>query len=360
MKRLYVLFILLTILTVPVLAQDAVPVPDLTGLGVPQAASILNLVGLNLGNQAAVDPEAGQETNKIVGQSLAPGTSAPRGTMVDVSVVLPPNMHLIYDDNDITIQNLTDGTMTLGGVTFRSTGDGAATFDPTQLTNALIPTDCIQIWSVVRNVPKEMPGCDLFIWLSTRDTSVHFWTQANNIQSFAVLDNGIERIVCPAAPPDSQDSPTTCDVYVSGGGSVSDSDFAPFIYLAYNANAIAFINPTLDKWMVTNQTNIVNNNPNSSAPGATLVFGDTTLLSEEFRIGMGDVTRLAPQQCIMFTASGTTVDTPPEPCMAIGQRSLDANTAFWRADFIIQSSNEEQVTCPEATSDELMVCIAPR
>lgn len=362
MKRWFILFILLTILAMPIMSQeDEVPVPNVTGMKIPQAAAILNILGLNLGNEIAVEPEPGQETNIIVAQSLASGTTAPRGTRVDVSVILSPNMRLIYDDNDITIQNLTDGDMNLGGVVFHSSGDGATSFNPAQVAGVIDSDDCIQIWSIARNEPKDVAGCDSYLWRSTRDTTVHFWTQVNNVQNFSVLDNGVERTVCPAAPRNSQDNPTVCEVYISGGGSASDGDVAPFIYLAYNSSAIAFINTTQDQWMMTNQTTLLNYNPNLSTLGVTLIFGDTNLLREEYRIGVGEVTRLAPQQCIMFTSIGTTVNEPPQNCMVIAQRPLDETVAFWLADFIVHSNTTEtELTCPAARNEEVIICIGPR
>jgi hypothetical protein len=360
MTRLLVLFVVLIVLVFPVAAQDDVPVPDVTGMSVPQAAAIFNLVGLNLGTESPVDPQPGQSTNTIAAQSVAAGSTAPRGAAVDVSVILPPNMRLIYDDNDITIINLTDGDMNLGGVGFRSTGDGAASFAPSQVAGVIDADDCIQVWSVIRNEPKGIEGCRSLLWRSTRNTAVHFWTQVNNVQSFSVTDNGVERALCPAAPPNSQNSPITCEAYISGGGSAASGDVAPFIYLAYTADAIAFINPTQNQWMLTNQTTLVNNNPNLPTPGTTLVFGDPNLLSEEFRVGVGDVTRLAPQQCIMFTATDTSVGESPESCFVIAQRPLDDNTAFWRAEFVVRSGSDgEERTCPAATSTNVALCIVP-
>lgn len=219
----------------------------------------------------------------------------------------------------------------------------------------------IQIWSISRGNPKDVAGCDSYLWRLTRNTAVHFWTQVNNVQSFSVIENGAERAICPAAPPNSQNSPTTCELYVAGGGSAAGGDVAPFIYLAYTADAIAFINPTQDQWMLTSQTTLVNNNPHLAAPGATLVFGDPELLREEFRVGVGDVTRLAPQQCIMFTASDATVSDPPETCLVIAQRPLDGSVAFWRAAFDVRSVTDgEQRGCPAASGTRLTLCILPR
>ena len=60
-------------------AQDAVQVPDLTGMNVPQAAAALNHVGLGLGNEngEAWTAESGLEQNRIKAQSVAAGHARP-------------------------------------------------------------------------------------------------------------------------------------------------------------------------------------------------------------------------------------------------------------------------------------------
>ena len=55
-----------------VLAQDTVAVPDLTGLSVPEAATLLNRSRLALGVETgeAWTPESGLEQNRIKSQSI--------------------------------------------------------------------------------------------------------------------------------------------------------------------------------------------------------------------------------------------------------------------------------------------------
>jgi hypothetical protein len=269
-------------------------------------------------------------------------------------------MRLIYDDNDITAINLTNNNMTVAGLNFNGL-DGAAAFRAADVAGTLNVGDCIQLWSIARNQPKEIEGCDGTIsWRSTQNTAIHFWTQVSSVQRFQVVEDGIERAICEAAPPASQDSPKTCEFYIAGGSSGS-SDLTPYIYLAYTRDAIIFHNNSLDKWMITNQTTFVNNNPQLATPGVSLVFGDTNLLGDDFRVGLGDITRLAPQQCIMFTLEGSDVSSPPEECALIARRALAPDIAFWVADFGVQSSTDgRERTCPAALPNRMTLCILPR
>jgi hypothetical protein len=113
--------------------------------------------------------------------------------------------------------------------------------------------------------------------------------------------------------------------------------------------------------MPTSQTNIYNNNPGLSAPGASLRFGDTDLLREDFRVGLGNISQLAPGQCLMYTVDGADVTEPPESCDVVAQRALGANIAFWVADFEVESAIDgERRICPAATADQRTRCIIRR
>jgi beta-lactam-binding protein with PASTA domain len=102
--RLLILVVLLygilagTVTQPPALAQDdQVTVPDVTGLSVPAAAALLNRNGMALGLQTEEpwNESLGQPGNTIIGQSLAPGSTAARGTALDVTVLRSPNMLLV-------------------------------------------------------------------------------------------------------------------------------------------------------------------------------------------------------------------------------------------------------------------------
>ena len=155
LKRLFGLCLLLTFFIFPTIAQDAVPVPDVRRLPLPQAASILNLVGLNLGEDTTADSVEGQAPNTIVTQSLEPGATAPRGTAINVTVLRAPNVRLVYDDNDITFVNLTQEPMNVNGIAF-STSDGTPTsYNANQITGGLGGAECLQLWSIT----LDAEGC---------------------------------------------------------------------------------------------------------------------------------------------------------------------------------------------------------
>jgi hypothetical protein len=360
LKRIFWLCLLLTCLIVPTIAQDAVPVPDVRRLPLPQAASILNLVGLNLGEDTTADSVEGQAPNTIVAQSLEPGATAPRGTAINVTVLRAPNVRLVYDDNDITFVNLTQEPMNVNGITF-STSDGTPTsYSANQITGGLGGAECLQLWSINRGAAKDVAGCTATQWRTTNNTAFHFWTQLNGVNRFIVSENGVQRTECQAAGANTQDAPITCEFFIAGGGTGAN-DVVPYIYLAYTANAIAFINNSTDKWMFTDQTTILNNNPALSAPGAPLIFGDVNLLREEFRVGLGRINQLAPGQCIMYTIEGATVTAPPENCQVVAQRALAPNIAFWTAPFGIQSVTDgRERSCPAGLPTRLTLCIVPR
>jgi beta-lactam-binding protein with PASTA domain len=103
-------------------AQNAVQVPDLTGMNVPQAAAALNRVGLGLGSETgeAWTAASGLEQNRIKAQSIAAGQSAASGSTIDVTVLRSPNVALIYDDNNLTLINKTGGDLDLTGIIFNT------------------------------------------------------------------------------------------------------------------------------------------------------------------------------------------------------------------------------------------------
>lgn len=350
----------LALLVVPAMAQQqTVSVPDVSGQTIPQAAATLNASGLNVGAQIPVDAPNGAPPNTVVGQSQPAGAVVPYGTAIDLNVVQPANARLIYDGNDITLVNLTDGQMTIDSLNFVTVEGSAASFSAAQVAAALDGDDCLQLWAVARNSPKDVAGCGSLLWRSSNNPALHFWTQASGAVRFSVQEAGIERATCAAAPANSEDSPLTCEFYLAGGSAANDS--APFIYMAYTPRAIVFLNPTSDQWLSTTQTTLYNYNPGLSAPGAPLIPGDSNVLREEFRRNLGQIGRLAPGQCIAYTVAGAEDATLPEECRIVALRSFTPDIAFWLADFEVESATDgERRTCPAALEGRLTRCIVPR
>jgi hypothetical protein len=364
MARVYLFFISILLISLVALGASAqennVVVPDVTGLPVAQAAARLNEAGLNLGAQTAVTDAAGAVPNTVISQAVAVGTSVAYGTAIDLSVVLPPNARLIYDDNDITLVNITDQATNTSGLVFISIEGTTASYAASQWDSSLREHQCFQLWSLNRNGPKGLEECDFIqVWRTTADTSAHFWTQSNGVMRFAVQENGVERAVCPAAPANSQDIPTVCEFYLAGGGGGSDT--TGFVYFAYTTDAIVLINTSDDLWMPSAQNNLYNYNPGLSSPGAALSFGNPDLLREEHRVNLGIIAQLAPGQCLMYTLTTASVSEAPEGCHIIAQRALEPNIAFWTANFEVESVIDGlRRICPAAVPNRLTRCIVRR
>jgi hypothetical protein len=342
-------------------AQDAVAVPDVTGLTVPQAAAELNRAGLRLGNQndEGWSPDSGLSANTISEQSVAVGTTAAPGTTVDVTVLRSPTVALLYEDEDLTVINLTDATLSLTGLSFAAVEGNSASFAASRWSRwavALEQGECAQVWSVGRTGPKAVDGCQSIYWLTTNNPQEHFWTGSNGVARFSVELDGVERAVCDAAPAGSQDHPLRCEAFIPGAG-VSD-EVTPYIYFAYTPQAFAVIDRSPDKWMPTAQTTIFNYNPHISVPGASLVLGDPALFKSPDIVA--DITQLAPGQCLLLTSDNPD-GAPPEPCDVIASRDLSSDVAFWLASFQIDSTVDDvRRQCPAAVADKTTICVMPR
>jgi hypothetical protein len=347
----------------PAYAQDAdVVVPDLFGMSVPQAAAELNQVGLTLGEQlsAGWSEDSGAAPNSVGAHSTAFGTTVPAGTAISVLVLRDPNMRSIYDDNDLTLLNLSGSTADLTRLSFAAT-DGSASFSATRLSGDLRAGACVQVWSIVRSGAKSLAECEVIQrWLSTGNRAEHFWTAVNGTQEFAILDEGVPLANCPAAPVGTEANPYVCDFYFSGADS-GGSSLTEYLYFAYTPEAIALINVSEDHWMPTGTTPIFNYNPGLTMPGLELYFGDPTLFGEDHRRRAGSMDLLAPGQCLVLTNGPIEADAAPQPCHVIAQRDLGAEVAFWLADFEIESvSSDTRQVCPAAIPDQPTLCVVPR
>lgn len=334
-------------------------VPDLTGLALPQAASLLNSAGLNLGTELAVDWAASspQPENTIATQSVPANTSVARGTSIDVEVFRTANMVLIYDDNDLTLVNTTLNVADMTGLRFAAIEGSPASFAAARWSSNMDEKNCAQIWSIPRGQSKSLSECDnVQNWLTTNTVGEHFWTQTSGVQQFAVVDEGVQRITCPAAGDGTQDSPLRCAFYADGANAGEGTTF--FYYLAYTTDALILFNPTQDKWMPTDRTTIYGAN----ATSAPAVLGETTIWGDaDFEVEIGDLTRLAPQQCLLLTTDVAADSPAPEDCTVIAQQAVNAQTSFWLNEFEVESANDGQLhKCPAALPDRLTRCIVPQ
>jgi hypothetical protein len=354
---IYLSIIVLLTQAMGVYAQDVVTVPNLSGLNIPQAAAQLNRAGLRLGAQSAVPPtSAPNAAPGIISQSIAAGTQAPFGSTVDISLVSAANVRLVYDDNDLTLLNGTGAGLDLTQIQFGSS-DGTRRFDAARWRGNIDSGDCTQIWSIVRNAPKDVAGCASTFWLTTNDAGQHFWTQAAGVAEFNVIQGGSVLATCAAAPPNSQDVPTTCEFYIlaanDGGAAL------PYIYFAYTEDRIAVINPSDDAWLPLDSTGVFNFNPQIMVPGAGLSLADPNLFTPH---PVADMRRLAPGQCVMLTRAPLTNAEPPEACDVLSQLAIAPEVMFWSFAFELEPASRpgERVSCPGATAGVVTICVMPR
>jgi hypothetical protein len=329
---------------------------DITGMNAPQAAAQLNQIGLRLGTQSP-EPwtqESPFPAGTISQQSVAAGTTITPGAAVDFTVLSAANVRLIYDDNDLTLINQTGAAMDLTRIAF-NTSDGTRQFNGGRWRGTVGDGECTQVWSIARTGAKAIDGCANIYWMTTNNSPEHFWMQANGSPSFTITQDGIERGTCPTAPANTQDQPLTCEFFVMGG---NNSQVTSHIYFAYTTDRFAIINNSSDRWMPLTNTDVYNFNPAIQNPGATVVLGDPNLFNNPQTVA--DITRLAPAQCVMLTASPLSNAEPPQPCDVIAQRDLDPSVIFWTAPFELDSPQGQRTQCPAATPNRLTICIMPR
>lgn len=337
--------------------DDAITMPDLVGLGVPQAAAELNRAGLRLGAQLneVWTPASPFAPGTVAAQSVPPGAAVSPGAEIDLTVLRPSTARLIYDDNDLTVVNLTDQDLSIRGLRFVTREGAAASFNATRWANDLRARQCVQVWSVSRNGPKGLPECRLIQnWLSTTNRDSHFWTQVSGARLFEVVVDETPVMSCPAAPPNSENSPVTCDFYLPSGGV---GDVLEYIYFTYTAERLVAMNPSEDGWMRFNQTTIFN-------PAR-----DRALLGDRFRISavlfgrpdiVANINLLAPGQCILFHLEDVPAQPLPQDCDVIYQQALPADARFWLADFQMEGREGRRFTCAGATEGRRTICVMPR
>ncbi|MEM6283566.1 MAG: PASTA domain-containing protein [Chloroflexota bacterium] len=335
--------------TVTLAQDDPITVPDLTGLNVPQAAAELNRAGLRLGVElgAAWTELSPNPPNTIGGQSVAAGETMPYGTEVDVTVLTTATLTLLYDDNDITLVNPTAAPLTTNGLTF-NTADGTRFFSAAEWNPIIEPGDCGQLWSVTtRRDPKRLPECDGIRWLGTNDTVKHFWTALAGVTEFSVVQGGVTRVTCPAAPAGTQ--PLRCDFAL--GGTDGATINTPYLHFAYTANAFTVINTSPDQWMPLDQTPLIS--AQTMQPfGLQMFLTDPTIVA--------DATRLAPNQCVLLTTGDAQA---PRPCDVVAELSVAGDAAFWQIGFLLDAAttgNAELKSCPAADPSALTLCVMPR
>jgi len=338
-------------------AQDAtedptpIAVPDVVGLTIPEAAAALNAAGFNLGEEIIQPPEGGEvpTQSEIVAQSVEPGTTAEPGSAVDVTVIRTNNMLLIYDDNDITMVNQSGARLDLTTVTFSSEN---TRFNANRWGNtALDAADCTQLWSVGRGSPKSVDECGAIQrWLTTNDRNEHFWTAANTTGTFTVVQAGVVRADCPTATTPGEI--VSCELFMATGGT---TEVTEFLYLAYTSDALLVHNISDALWMPLDGITIISNRGTSTPLVVSATRFDET-------ITVGQVSRLAPGQCIYYTSASAAGADTLEDCTELGRITLGTDGPFfWDVGFDIEGvTGQPTATCPPAVEGRLTLCIVPR
>lgn len=352
--RILLLSLLLPIWSVSILTAQEVQVPDLTGLTIPEAAAQLNTVGLGLGAQSseAWDASLGIPENTIGNQSVEAGSSIAAGTTVDVTRYDSPNAYFIYDENDVTFVNLTGTVVNMREILFVS-GDETKTVEATEWGIAFAEaSDCFQLWSIPAREAKFWEDCNQpTYWRSTTNPDFHFWTQVAGVTEFVMLQDGIERARCEAAPAGSE--PIRCDFFMT---TAATSDIANYLYMAYTTDSFVVLNNTADRWMDTNMTPFYVTTDDEDEE-ITVTVGEAAFTETN---PVADVTRLAPGQCLHLTAENAAAPLA-EDCFVIGQQNLAVADAFWQSGFELDNDLiGARAICPPATEGRVTICIMPR
>jgi hypothetical protein len=348
--RLFVKMLLIGMLAIAsgiaVAQEDSVTVPDVTGMNAPLAASELNRAGLNVGNITAIEWTADSSfpQNTVGDQFPKSGETVTRASSVDLVVLSSPNALAIYDDNDLTLVNQTGGLLSLGGISFVSLdGNSQTLFRANRWSGSLENGDCGQVWSVGRNGAKAIDECGSISWLTTNDSAQHFWTGANGATQFAVLQDGVQRGVCPIV------NPGRCQFFLAAAAQAESTEY---VYLAYTREQFLIFNQSADKWMALGDVKFGNETENSPLVVESLFMSPS---------GIGNYTQLAPGQCIMYTNQLNGPFDPLQSCDVIGVAFLNQDPFFADQGFSILSATDAlSHRCPGATEGRLTVCILPR
>lgn len=319
------------------------PVPDVAGLTVPEAAAKLNQAGLQLGLIEDVQGTAGQ-ANTIAAQVPSAGSAAEPGTAVDLTVRRSQMVKLIYDDNDLTLMNLSSEDLSLRRVYFRSVdGTASTSFVATDWdANRLRGNQCMQLWSIATRVTRAVEGCGSFQkWVYRTVGTAHFWTGANNTTRFEVTQDGVLRGICVIEDGE-------CSLYIApfAGRSGIAPDVAEYVTLLYTPDTLWITNRTANRWLPTGDLLI----------GGTQA-GDTAIYSTVSDVATPQL--LAPGQCLRWERPGAAGNSDADPCEVVGVARV---SGFWTQVFRVSSQVDgARRECPPvAEGSQTALCLLPR
>lgn len=323
-------------------------VPDLTGLNIPQAAAALRLANLALG-EMRWEFSPVQNANAIIGQEPAAGTVFQAGGSVDVVVAQTPNIRLMYDDNDLTLINMSGGAIDLTGLLLARESDGRALPGARWPLELLAGDGCLQVWSVGRSVSKPVEGCrDITAWFSSSASEIHVWTPLAEQATFSLSIAGELVADCLTAVPADSDNPRVCEGYITPS---PDPLIARYLYFSYTPGVLVVKNPSPDLWMPLDVTLV--------GGGESVDLGAAALYDSVLPVVLdGDGRRvlpLAPGECVvLFTDDPVLL---PEACGLVIAEATSAD--FWSDGFRLGGEGVVR-TCPAASDERLTVCVLQR
>lgn len=344
-----------TVLLLPVVAQETtdVVVPDVVGLNAPQAAARLQQLGLRLGLVRVQFAGEGDEArvHRVVEQSPMAGELLGAENPVDVIVLRPANALLVYDDNDITLVHQAGGVLDLSALTFVAENEsGSPAFEGVRWQDAgavqLETGECTQLWSVGRTSAKVLSECDrATYWLTTNDTSEHFWVPGQGYDRFRVIQEDFERGWCEIG------GAGRCTLFLENS---QFTEQTAYVYLSYSIDGFLIENPTGDRWMRLDGLAFMDTAESEPWLLTDFIEGsasDTPLLDRPLR--------LAPGQCVLLQTGQQENENVGSGCDAVLR--VQVEIAFWQASFSISKGQDTLYRCPQTPQNgATALCILPQ
>jgi hypothetical protein len=335
--------------------DDAIVVPDVSGLSPAQAAAELNRVGLLLGTINYANPVPADEIDPeyiIVAQSPEASESVDAGTSVAVTLNFY-NVLLRYDGNEFHLINRSGVDISLYNLSFET---DTRRFEARRWGDLSVKGNCVQVWAIEIDVarPYEPQECTFVQGgvgiLSSIAENQQFWLDSE-AETFQVIQNGRIRGICPIATDSAENAPEdTCEVWLASNQ--LPEDITEYLYFVYDAHNFYVQNRSESQWM----------------PLASIAIADTPRSLVETRFfdfePRGNTDFLAPSQCLLIT-DGTPLAENAEPiaaCDVIVQSTYTSADRFWLDGFSITGVLDipSQRACPAVAGDERSICLLPR
>lgn len=341
MQRQVLILCILSLLLLPVLAQDnESDFPDIIGKTVPQAEALLNRSLYQLDPVILSTNTGDGDLNTVSGfEIMDDGT-------VQVTVLREYNVRLIWDNADaftnVTyLGNVDDDDLftlvNLSGDNLYLPNLQIADFDSSAWEASLMPDQCAQIWTFTEDAPFQREECTSIRGgnvTGITQSSAQFW---RNGEDFEVYQNGIYRATCQIAA-------GNCELWLSPDDIAED--LTGYVYLIYDDDELLIYNNSETQWMDVSRLNFNND----------LALSDVRNWDWMNHDGFE---RLAPGQCLRYTTDPE--NDKQEDCIELAYQITPSTEIFWTEAFTLNDSLNGNATieCP-ASSGERTLCIAGR